>query len=968
MTDVTVKQFATVVGIPVDRLLEQFTEAGITVAGADAAVTEKQKLDLLAHLRKSRGNRLTQNVAEPKKITLKRKTHSEIKMTGGAAGQVKTVSIEVRKKRTYVKRGLVEDEASRRREPEVQTEAPALPIPPVVEVSEPEPHRPQETIREAEPAFEEAQRQPVAEGVDSRSVEETADLRSPEAEEIASRPLPVEEALPPQPESAPPERRPPEETETRRAVEEEPRRRAEAETPRRRPEEQNRRPAEPGVRRRTEAPDERRKPAERPAGSRPAETRGRKSTETAPVVPTVQRRVGAGGAGPAPGVKPAGTGAAADARARKRPETTPAKRRSEAESPRRREVESEADRLSRQGRSDQAVFDRSDRRRPRKAKAAKTVAPAPRHGFAKPTAPVVREVNLPETLSVADLAQKMSVKATEVIKTLFKMGMMVTINQVVDQETAALVVEEMGHTYKLLNENALEEELTTGSVGEAMPRPPVVTIMGHVDHGKTSLLDYIRRTRVAAGEAGGITQHIGAYHVSTPKGVVTFLDTPGHAAFTAMRARGAKATDVVVLVVAADDGVMPQTIEAIQHARAAGVPIVVAVNKMDKSGADPERVKSELSAQGVISEEWGGENLFTYVSAKSGMGVDELLDKILVQAEVLELDAPVDGLAKGVVIESRLDKGRGPVATVLVQSGTLRKSDVILSGLEYGRVRAMLNETGQNVSEAGPSIPVEVLGLSGAPKAGDDVIVVADERKAREIALFRQSKAREAQAQKSIIDIDGISRQFEAGEISVLNVVLKADVQGSTEAIVDALTRLSTPEVQVKIVASGVGGINESDVTLAKTSRALLIGFNVRADSVAKKLADEEGLKPHYYSVIYELIDDVKSAMIGMLKPEFKEQIIGLAEVRQVFRSPKFGVVAGCMVMDGVVRRSNPIRILRSHVVIFEGALDSLRRFKDDVTEVRAGMDCGMGVKNYNDIREGDQIEVFERVQVQRTL
>ncbi len=969
MTDVTVRQFATVVGIPVDRLLEQFTEAGITVAGADAAITEKQKLDLLAHLRKSRGNRLTQNVAEPKKITLKRKTHSEIKMTGGAAGQVKTVSIEVRKKRTYVKRGLVEDEASRRREPEVQTEAPVLPILPVVEVSEPEPRRSLETIKEAEPALEEAQRQPVAEGVDSRSVEEAAAPRPPEAEEIASRPLPVEEALRPQPEPTPPERRQSEETEVRRPVEEEPRRRAEAEMPRRRPEEQNRRPAEPGVRRRPDAPDERRKPAERPAGSRPAETRGRKSTDTAPVMPTVQRRVGAGGAGPAPGAKPApGTVAAADARARKRPETTPTKRRSEAESPRHREIESEAERLSRQGRSDQAVFDRSDRRRPRKAKVTKTITPVPRHGFAKPTAPVVREVNLPETISVADLAQKMSVKATEVIKTLFKMGMMVTINQVVDQETAALVVEEMGHTYKLLNENALEEELTAGSGGEAMPRPPVVTIMGHVDHGKTSLLDYIRRTRVAAGEAGGITQHIGAYHVSTPKGVVTFLDTPGHAAFTAMRARGAKATDVVVLVVAADDGVMPQTIEAIQHARAAGVPIVVAVNKMDKSGADPERVKSELSAQGVISEEWGGENLFTYVSAKSGMGVDELLDKILVQAEVLELDAPVDGLAKGVVIESRLDKGRGPVATVLVQSGTLRKSDVILSGLEYGRVRAMLNETGQNVSEAGPSIPVEVLGLSGAPKAGDDVIVVADERKAREIALFRQSKAREAQAQKSIIDIDGISRQFEAGEISVLNVVLKADVQGSTEAIVDALTRLSTQEVQVKIVASGVGGINESDVTLAKTSRALLIGFNVRADSVAKKLADEEGLKPHYYSVIYELIDDVKSAMIGMLKPEFKEQIIGLAEVRQVFRSPKFGVVAGCMVMDGVVRRSNPIRILRSHVVIFEGALDSLRRFKDDVTEVRAGMDCGMGVKNYNDIREGDQIEVFERVQVQRTL
>ncbi len=959
MTDVTVRQFATVVGIPVDRLLEQFTEAGITVAGADAAITEKQKLDLLAHLRKSHGNRLAPGAAEPRKITLKRKTHSEIKMTGGAAGQVKTVSIEVRRKRTYVKRSLVEDETSRRREPEVQTEAPVLVA---VEVGEPI-RAPEVTERihpvqemEQRPA-EEAVGPPVAEATGSRALEMEVSVVRPLTEEAPPARMEIEEVIPRQPEAVV----------TRRAPVEEPSRQTESEAPRRRPEDQTRRPSESGARRRPETPDERRKSTDRPVVSRPTDARGRKPAEPGAATRPVQRRAEAGGAGPASGIKPS-PGAAVDARARKRPESVPAKRRTEAEAPRRREAESEAERLSRQGRSDQAVFDRSDRRRPRKAKSAKTAAPVPRHGFAKPTAPVVREVTLPETISVADLAQKMSIKATEVIKTLFKMGMMVTINQVVDQETAALVVEEMGHTYKLLNEYALEEALTAETGGEAMPRPPVVTIMGHVDHGKTSLLDYIRRTRVAAGEAGGITQHIGAYHVRTPKGVVTFLDTPGHAAFTAMRARGAKATDVVVLVVAADDGVMPQTIEAIQHARAAGVPLVVAVNKMDKSGADPERVKSELSAQGVISEEWGGDTLFTYVSAKSGAGVDELLDQILVQAEVLELNAPVDGLAKGVVIESRLDKGRGPVATVLVQGGTLRKGDVILSGLEYGRVRAMLNETGQSVSEAGPSIPVEILGLSGTPKAGDDVIVVADERKAREIALFRQGKAREEQTRKPVLDIDGISRQFEAGEISVLNVVLKTDVQGSAEAIVDALTRLSTPEVQVKIVASGVGGINESDVTLAKTSRALLIGFNVRADSVAKKLADEEGLKPHYYSVIYELIDDVKSAMIGMLKPEFKEQIIGLAEVRGVFRSPKFGVVAGCMVMDGVVRRSSPIRVLRNHVVVFEGALDSLRRFKDDVSEVRAGMDCGMGVKNYNDIRENDQIEVFERVQVQRTL
>ena len=618
----------------------------------------------------------------------------------------------------------------------------------------------------------------------------------------------------------------------------------------------------------------------------------------------------------------------------------------------------------------QGALEKGERRRPRKSKIVKPVAPPPaqRHGFAKPTAPMVREVLLPETISVADLAQKMSVKATEVIKTFLKMGLMVTINQVIDQDTAALAVEEMGHTYKLLRENALEEDLTAETGGEAVPRPPVVTIMGHVDHGKTSLLDYIRRTRVAAGEAGGITQHIGAYHVKTRKGVITFLDTPGHAAFTAMRARGAKATDVVVLVVAADDGVMPQTLEAIQHARAAGVPLVVAVNKMDKSGADPERVKSELSAQGVISEEWGGENLFAYVSAKSGQGIDELLDQILVQAEVLELKAPVDGPARGVVIESRLDKGRGPVATVLVQNGTLRKGDMVLSGLEYGRVRAMLNENGQMVSEAGPSIPVEILGLSGTPKAGDEVIAVADERKAREIALFRQNKQREEQAKKPVISLDDISRQFEAGQVNTLNVVLKADVQGSAEAIVDALTRLSTNEVQVRIIASGVGGITESDVNLARAPKAVIIGFNVRADTMAKKLAEEEGLKLHYYSIIYELIDHIKQAMVGMLKPEFREEIVGLAEVRQVFRSPKFGVVAGCMVVDGVVRRNNPVRVLRNNVVVFEGALDSLRRFKDDVSEVRAGMECGMGVKNYNDIHEGDQIEVFERVQVERTL
>jgi translation initiation factor IF-2 len=540
-----------------------------------------------------------------------------------------------------------------------------------------------------------------------------------------------------------------------------------------------------------------------------------------------------------------------------------------------------------------------------------------------------------------------------------------------DQETAAIIVEEMGHTYTLLKESALEEELAAGAehLGEGRPRAPVVTIMGHVDHGKTSLLDYIRRTRVAAGEAGGITQHIGAYHVQTEKGMITFLDTPGHAAFTAMRARGAKATDIVVLVVAADDGVMPQTLEAIQHAKAADVPIVVAVNKIDKPEGDRERIKSELSSQGVISEEWGGETLFTYVSATTGEGVDNLLDQILVQAEVLELKAVAESPASGVVIESRLDKGRGPVASILVQNGTLHKGDIVLSGLEYGRVRAMLNETGMTVDEAGPSIPVEVLGLSGTPNAGDEVVVVADERKAREIALFRQGKFREIKlARQQKATLESVFNQMEEGKVSTINVVLKADVQGSVEALVDALTRLSTSEVRVKIVASGVGGINESDVNLAMASEAIMIGFNVRADSAAKKLVEDEGIDLRYYSVIYEVIDEVKSALQGMLAPEFKERIVGMAEVRQVFRSPKLGAIACCMVSDGVVRRNNPIRVLRDNVVIFEGELESLRRFKDDVGEVRAGTECGIGVRNYNDVREGDHIEVFERFQVARTL
>src|SRR5438270_663829 len=574
-----------------------------------------------------------------------------------------------------------------------------------------------------------------------------------------------------------------------------------------------------------------------------------------------------------------------------------------------------------------------------------------------------------ETVTVAELAQKMAVKATEVIKALMNMGVMATINQPIDQDTAVLVVEEMGHTPKVLKENQIEEGLQGAQAeAEVAPRPPVVTVMGHVDHGKTSLLDYIRRTKVAAGEAGGITQHIGAYHVETPKGVITFLDTPGHAAFTAMRARGAKATDIVVLVVAADDGVMPQTIEAVQHARAASVPIVVAVNKIDKSDADPDRVRTELSKHEVISEDWGGQNMFVPVSARTGQGIDQLLDAILLQAEVLELGAPRTGLASGVVIESSVEKGRGAVATVLVKKGTLRLGDPIIAGSEYGRVRAMFDENGKAVTEAPPSMPVVVLGLSSAPNAGDDLLVVESERKAREVALYRQGKFRDVKLARQTPRGEDAFSQIGEDKAGLVSVLIKADVQGSAEALREALTKLSTEEVQVKIVASGLGGITVSDVQLAAASKALVIGFNVRADAGAREAVKETGVEVRYYSIIYEAIDDVKQMMTGMLRPEVKEQIVGVAQVREVFRSSKFGVVAGCLVTEGYVRRNHPIRVLRDNVVIFEGALESLRRFKDDVNEVRAGTECGIGVKNYQDVRAGDQIECFARIEVARTL
>lgn len=612
------------------------------------------------------------------------------------------------------------------------------------------------------------------------------------------------------------------------------------------------------------------------------------------------------------------------------------------------------------------------RRNNRRGKKGATATPsALQQAFEKPAAKVERDVKIGETITVAELANKMAVKATEVIKVMMKMGAMATINQVIDQETATIVAEEMGHKVILTKENELEEAVLAEAQqgGVQTSRAPVVTIMGHVDHGKTSLLDYIRRAKVADGEAGGITQHIGAYHVETEKGMISFLDTPGHAAFTSMRSRGAKATDIVILVVAADDGVMPQTIEAIQHAKAANVPLIVAINKIDKEGVDFDRVKTELSQHNVISEEWGGENIFAYVSAKKGTGVDELLDSILLQAEMLDLSAIATGPASGVVIESRLDKGRGPVASILVQQGELKQGDIVLCGLEYGRVRAMRDENGNPIESAGPSIPVEVLGLSGVPQAGDEATVVKDEKKAREVALYRQGKFRDIKlARQQKAKLENMFSNMESGDVSELNLVLKADVQGSLEAICESLNKLSTDEVKVNIIGRGVGGITETDASLASASGAIVIGFNVRADATARKLIDNEAVELRYYSIIYDLIDEVRAAMSGLLAPEFRQEITGIADVREVFKSPKIGAIAGCMVTEGTIKRNNPIRVLRENVVIYEGVLESLRRFKDDATEVRNGVECGIGVKNYNDVRVGDQIEVFEIIEVKRTL
>ena len=895
MTDVTIKALASEIQTSVDRLIQQFADAGIRKS-ADDSVTAQEKQTLLTHLNREHGS-------APDKLTLQRKTRSTLNIPG-TGGKSKSVQIEVRKKRTFVKRDPQEAERLAAEE-QAQREAE------------------EQARREAEEAAKrEAQLKAEREAAEQakREVADKAKREAAEKDKVSNQHT-DEMTKTAQAEKI---RRENEAAELKRKSEEEARRKLEEEA--RRVAEEARRMAEENEKNWSETSDS-------PEDSSDYHVT---TSQHARQAEDDNDREVEGGRG----------------RSRSSKAARPAKKGN-------KHAESKADR-------------EEARAAVRGGKGGKhRKGSALQQGFQKPAQAVNRDVVIGETITVGELANKMAVKGSQVIKAMMKLGAMATINQVIDQETAQLVAEEMGHKVILRRENELEEAVMsdrdTGAAAE--PRAPVVTIMGHVDHGKTSLLDYIRSTKVASGEAGGITQHIGAYHVETDNGMITFLDTPGHAAFTSMRARGAQATDIVVLVVAADDGVMPQTIEAIQHAKAAQVPVVVAVNKIDKPEADPDRVKNELSQYGILPEEWGGESQFVHVSAKAGTGIDDLLDAILLQAEVLELKAVRNGMASGAVIESFLDKGRGPVATVLVREGTLHKGDIVLCGFEYGRVRAMRDELGREVLEAGPSIPVEILGLSGVPAAGDEVTVVRDEKKAREVALYRQGKFREvklARQQKS--KLENMFANMTEGEVHEVNIVLKADVQGSVEAISDSLLKLSTDEVKVKIIGSGVGGITETDATLAAASNAILVGFNVRADASARKVIEAESLDLRYYSVIYNLIDEVKAAMSGMLSPELKQQIIGLAEVRDVFKSPKFGAIAGCMVTEGVVKRHNPIRVLRDNVVIYEGELESLRRFKDDVNEVRNGMECGIGVKNYNDVRVGDMIEVFEIIEIQRSI
>jgi len=911
MAQTTVEQFAGELKLPTALLLEQLKSAGVHKTSAEDELSEHDKTALLDHLRKEHGT-----LAPKNKITLTRKSSTEIKKTDNS-GKARTIQVEVRKKRVIEQHDdtdLPEDDIVEDTVMEAVVDAVETPI----EVPEPVVEAPVEPVVEPEPVVE-APAEPVAEPVVAAPVvvEAPAEpVAEPEKVVVRQQTISRKDLLG---------------AEEIALREQEAKRHAtllalQAEDKRKKEELAQRR-----------LDEEARKLAEAEA----AKVKAAKLSEG-----TLHKPVAKDGA-EKPGVKDAKKGKGNN------------KEWTDAEN-KKRGLKTRGD----------VASGKAGWRAP-KGKGGKHHDDDQQHAFTAPTEPLVYEVLVPETITVADLAHKMSVKSGEVIKTLMGMGMMVTINQVLDQETAIIIVEEMGHKAQAAAPNDPDAFIEEAEHAEAVleTRPPVVTVMGHVDHGKTSLLDYIRRSRVATGEAGGITQHIGAYHVETPRGMVTFLDTPGHEAFTAMRARGAKATDIVILVVSADDGVMPQTIEAIHHAKAAGVPIVVAINKIDKPDADPERVKMELVSQEVVPEDFGGDVMFRAVSAKTGKGIDELLEAVLLQAEVLELQAPKNTPAKGLVIEGRLDKGRGSVATILVQSGTLKRGDMILAGTTFGKVRAMLDETGKDIQEAGPSMPVEILGLSDVPSAGEEVIVLNDERKAREIALFRQGKYRDVKlAKQQAAKLENMFEQMESGEVQTLGLIIKSDVQGSYEALATSLQKLSTSEVKVNIIHTGVGAISESDVNLAAASKAVLIGFSVRADSGARKLIDTLGVDVRYYNIIYEAVDEIKAALGGMLAPEQKESMIGTVEVREVFRISKIGAIAGCYVQDGMIKRNSKVRILRNNVIVHTGELDSLKRFKDDVKEVKNNFECGLSLKGYNDIEVGDILEVYEMVEVARTL
>ena len=901
MSDNTVAKLAEVVGTPTDKLLKQMADAGLPQKSASDSVSDAEKATLLAHLKKAHGQDAE---AEPSRVTLKRKTNTTLKLGGGRGG--KTVAVEVRKKRTYVRRDTPES---------VEPEAPEVEEAPVAAVTEVTP----EPI--VEPVVEKAP-EPVIEPTPEPVVEEKAPEPEPEPEQPA--PEPEVKAEKPKVQLKRTEI-PMDDLDRLAAARRASRERREAEA------------VESELRKKKKADDEARA----------------KAAAEAKAIADAQAKAAAPAAAPAPDSGRAdrrGRGAGRDGG-----------------------NNNSGDRFAKKGRGGRGNGREERKPKGKKLRGGEAVAELQQaNQFQAPTAPIVREVIISGPITPGEIAQQMAVKSGEVIKTLMKMGTMATINQAIDEDTAEIVIEEMGHISKRVAENAAEEAIVSEvqyDEAKAAHRAPVVTVMGHVDHGKTSLLDRIRETRVTAGEAGGITQHIGAYHVNTPNGMVTFIDTPGHAAFTAMRARGAQVTDIVILVVAADDGVMPQTEEAVQHARAGGVPIVVAVNKMDKEQADPDRVKNELAQRDVIPEEWGGDTQFVPVSAMTGMGIDDLLEAVLLQSELLELTAVADGPATGTVVESRLDKGRGPVATVLVQNGTLKKGDVVLAGDQVGKVRTLIDENGVQTASAGPSIPVEILGLAGTPDAGDNFLVVESERKAREVAEFRRNRAKEQeQRRQQAAKLDQMFANMGADEVQVLNIVLKTDVRGTLEALTAQLEKLSTEEVKVNVISSGVGGITGSDANLALSANAVILGFNVRADSASRKIIERENVDLRYYSVIYDIIDDVKSAMSGMLSPELREEIVGVAEVRDVFNSPKFGQVAGCMVVEGTVYRQKRIRVLRSDIVIYEGELESLRRFKDDVQEVRNNMECGIAVKAYNDVKPGDKIEVFDTKEFARTL